>query len=399
MRWDDLVKNHRPIKALLTLALVVWILRTGLNSQVYSGAMGPFFSFMLASFVVIHLRLRPQWVDAGWIVLIAVLLAAMDFHLFHYPPGVMPFVSLSGLSSFGIIGIRSIWNRERKLLLYAWAPAAIYVVTNPLIDRMHEWTFRLHPKTLDLFLLSFDSSLHVQLAFLFGQYYARIAWFHVSARLAYEAVVIPMALVYAGRLVRFKEGAFPSCLAFLLAGPVGFLFYNLYPACGLVFRQAFPFHPLSIATVSRLSLVAAAFPGRRNAMPSLHLTWTLLAWWYSKGLSPTERLVAFAFLGLNVLATLGTGEHWFADLVVAFPYALMIQAACAYPVPWGDQVRKTALFLGLGATLGWVAMLRYATALFWTSPIVPWTLAAGTIALVLIQQARLNGLERRPAHL
>jgi hypothetical protein len=184
----------------------------------------------------------------------------------------------------------------------------------------------------------------------------------------------------------------PSILAFLLAGPLGFLFYNLFPACGpvYVFRRAFPFHPLPIAMVSRLALEPAQFPGWRNAMPSLHLAWTLLAWWYSKGLSWIERLVALAFLVLNALATLGTGEHWFADLLVAFPYALMIQALCAYPVAWKDSRRKTALLLGLGATLGWMAMLRYGTELFWSSPTVPWTLSAATIALVLIRQAKLE---------
>ena len=125
-------------------------------------------------------------------------------------------------------------------------------------------------------------------------------------------------------------------------------------------------------------------------MPSLHLAWTLLAWWYSKGLSWIERLVAFAFLALTVVATLGTGEHWFVDLIVAFPFALMIQAICAYHLSWKDPERKTALFLGLGGTLGWMAALRYGTELFWTSLIVPWALSAATIALVLLRQAKLD---------
>jgi hypothetical protein len=93
---------------------------------------------------------------------------------------------------------------------------------------------------------------------------------------------------------------------------------------------------------------------------------------------------------LTVLATLGTGEHWFVDLIVAFPYALMIQAICAYHVPWKDPRRKTALFLGLGGTLGWIVMLRYGTELFWTSPIVPWALSAATMALVSLRQAKLD---------
>jgi hypothetical protein len=384
--------KHRPIKVVLTLVLILWVLWLGLSQQVYTGAMGPFFSPLLASFVIIHLRIRPRWVDVVLIVLIAAFLATVDFHMFHYPPAIMAYFLFLGLSSFVIIAVRSIWDRERRFLLYAWVPMAIYAMIGPFVGTMHMWTAKAHPNTLDLYLLSFDCSLRVQLAFSVGYYYARCPWLHNSALLAYVGVPIPMALVYAGRLIRFREGAFPCILAFLIVGPMAFLFYNLFPACGplYVFRQAFPFHPLPIAIVSRLALEPAAFPGWRNAMPSVHLAVTLLAWWYSKGLSWMERLVAFAFLALNVLATLGTGEHWFVDLIVAFPYALMTQAICAYHVPWKDPRRKTALFLGLGATLGWMATLRYGRELFWSSPIVPWALSAATITLVLLRQAKLD---------
>jgi hypothetical protein len=388
-------KKHRLIKLLLTLPLMALVLSLCLSPQLYTGAYGPSFNFMLFSFAIVHLRIRPRWVDAVLVVLIAAFLATMDFCISHYPPHIMAYFSILGMSSLAIVAVRSIWDgQERRLLLYAWVPAAIFVLTGPIAGRMHAWTFKAHPQTLDLYLLSFDCSLRVQLAFSVGQYYARHPWLHNPALVAYLAVPIPMALVYTARLARFREGAFPSVLAFVLVGPLGFLFYNLFPACGplYMFGRAFPFLPFPLAIVSRLALGSVAIPGRRNAMPSLHLTWTLLPWWYSKGLSWIERLVAFAFLALNVVATLGTGEHWFADLIVAFPYALMIQAICAYHVPWKDPVRKTALFLGLGATLGWMAMLRYATELFWMSPIVPWSLSAGTIALVLLRQAKLDNV-------
>jgi hypothetical protein len=332
-------------------------------------------------------------VDAILIVLITGFLAIVDFLALHYPPAFLAWFSILGLSSLIIIAVRTTWERGRRLLLYAWVPAVLFILSDRYLARaMHDWTARAHPKTLDLYLLSFDASLGVQLAFKVGAYCARFLWLYSSVLFAYLGLAIPIALVYAGRLVRFREGAFPSMLAFLIAGPMGFVFYNLFPACGplYVFGQAFPFHPFPIATVSRLALAPAVFSGWRNAMPSLHLAWTLLAWWYSKGLSWIERLVAFAFLAMTVLATLGTGEHWFVDLIVAFPYALMIQAICAYHVPWKDPVRKTALALGLGGTLGWMAMLRYGTDLFWTSLIVPWALSAATIALVSLRQAKLD---------
>jgi hypothetical protein len=385
-------RRHRPIQALLTLVVILCALLLGFSRLLYPEFIGAFRTFTLASFVIVHLRTRPRWVDVLLIVLIAAFLTIVRFYIFHYPPRIMACLSFLGVSSFVVIIVRSIWDRERRLLLYAWVPATIFVFTDHFGARVHDWIANAHPKTLNLYLLSYDGSLRVQPAFIVGQYYARIPWIHNSAVLAYVGLAIPMALVYAGLLIRFKEGAFPSMLAFLITGPIGFLFYNLFPACGphYVFKQAFPFHPLSIALLSRLACEPAPFSGWRNAMPSLHLAWTLLAWWYSKGLSWIERLIVFAFLALTVVATLETGEHWFVDLIVAFPYALMIQAICAYHVSWKDPTRKTALVLGLGGTLGWMAMLRYGTEFFWTSPIVPWALAAATIALVLLRQAKLD---------
>jgi hypothetical protein len=257
---------------------------------------------------------------------------------------------------------------------------------------MLEWGAKAHPKTLDLYLLSFDGSLRVQLAFGAGQYYARVPWLHTCALIAYVGLAIPIAIVYAGRLIRFGAGAFPSMLAFLITGPLGILFYNLFPACGphSLFGPAFPFHPFPIANLSRLVLEPVPIAGARNAIPSLHLAWTLLAWWYSKGLSRIERCIAFAFLALTAVATLGTGEHWFVDLIVAFPFALMIQGICAFTVPVKDLRRIRAVALGLGGTLVWLVMLRYGTKIFWVSPVVPWGLVAATVFLTLLQQAGLN---------
>ncbi len=384
---------HHPIKLLLTLQLVLCALLLAFSRHFYAESMGEFFSFGLASVVVIHLRVRPRWVDAVLIVLMTALIAELNFRVFHYPPTILAWFSIMGLSSLTIVGVRTVWEQGRRLLIYAWGPAVMFILSDRYLARtLHQWTVKAHPRTLDLYLLSFDASLRVQLAFVVGQYSARWLWLHYCVMFGYAALAVPLALVYAGRLIRFREGAFPCMLAFLIAGPVGVLFYNLFPACGpqYVFGKSFPFHPLPIAILSQLALQPAAFPGWRNAIPSLHLTWTLLAWWYSKGLSWVERLVAFTFLAFTVLATLGTGEHWFVDLIVAFPFALMLQAICAYPLPWKDPRRRNGFVLGLGGTLGWMAMLRYGPELFWVSPIIPWALSAATVALVLLRQADLD---------
>jgi len=387
------------VRSLLTLLVLLTIGVLGFSRQFYTEALDDaFFSLALASVAILHQRVRPSWLDAAWMAAGTIALGIIDFRFLHYPHKVMAWFSFLGLSSFAIMAVRSIWSHDRRKLLYAWILAVAFLMSDYFASNMLEWTAKAHPKTLDLYLLSFDGSLRTQLAFGAGQLYARFPALHIAALMAYIGLAIPITTIFAGRLVRFKEGAFPAMLAFLIAGPVGILFYNIFPAGGPgnLFGQAFPFHPFPIADLPRVILEPVAIHGERNAMPSLHLAWTLLAWWYSRGLSRLERVVAFAFLALTAFATLGTGEHWFVDLVVAFPFALLIHSLCAYQLSWKDSRRLLAIFLGLAVTLSWLATLRYGAKLFWISPIVPWGLTAMTIALAYICQTKLDRAAHAP---
>lgn len=381
-----------PIKVLLTVALIAAAGALGLSSSFYSEALiDAFFAFALASVVILHMRVRPKWSDGLLIVAGGCFLGIVDFQILHYPARVMAAVSFLGLSSFLVMAIRAVWAKDQvstRDLLYAWVPSLLFVASDYFATTMLEWTGIAHPKTLDGYLLSFDYSLRIPLVFLAGQLYAMKPWLHNASLLAYVGLAIPIAVVYGGRLVRFKEKAVPAMLAFLVTGPVGILFYNLFPACGphALFQQNFPFHVFPIDQVRQIILEPVAIQGARNAIPSLHMAWVLLAWWYSRGLGWIERGIALAFLVLTMFATLGTGEHWLVDLIVAFPFALSIQAICAYSVSWRDRERRSAFAFGVGCTLAWLAALRYAPGLFWTSPVVPWALAVATVAVTIIRQ-------------
>jgi len=102
-----------------------------------------------------------------------------------------------------------------------------------------------------------------------------------------------------------------------------------------------------------------------------------------------ERSIAMVFVVFTVFATLGSGEHYFIDLVVGFPFALFVYGLCAFPLGW-RQERKAAFGLGLGLTLGWFAALRVGVKLFWLSPILPWLACLVTVAAVLILQHKLE---------
>ncbi len=356
----------------------------------------PFFGFALASILILHLRVRRRWGDAALVAVATLLLGFVDFRVLHYPPRLMAWFSFVGVSSLLVLGAACAVTKDkdrRKLLSYAWVPPVLFIVSEWFASDMLDWVATAHPKALDVYLLSFEASLHVQLSFLVGRIFASWRWLHNAGLIVYVSLAVPITVVYAGRLVRFgTRRAFPAMLAFLIAGPIGILFYNIFPACGPrhLVPQLFPFHPIPISQMRRLLLEPVKIAAPRNAIPSLHMAWTLLAWWYSRGLGWWERSIAFLFLALTVVATMGTGEHYFIDLVVAFPFALMIQAICAYELPWTDSRRLQAAGIGFGATLLWFVLLRFANRLFWTSPVVPWAFIAGTIALVCVRHNELD---------
>jgi hypothetical protein len=320
------------------------------------------------------------------------------FRLLHFKQAIMAWFSFAGLSSLFILGLRTVWAKDanRKLLLLAFVPSLLFVTSEYFADTLLQWTSAVHPKVYDLYLFSFDSSLRVQIPFLVGQALSLWPSLRAAGLLFYIGLPIPIALIYAGRVLRMREKAIPSFVAFLATGPVGILFYNLFPALGPVhvFGRAFPWHPLPPAQAARLLAEPIALSGAPNAIPSLHMAWVLLVWWYSRGLSWWERAVAFAFLFFTVLATVGTGEHYFVDLVVAFPFALFMESLCAFKLPWRERQRVAALGFGLSSTLTWLLALCYAARLFWISALLPWTLCVATIALSLTFERQLERASR-----
>jgi hypothetical protein len=99
---------------------------------------------------------------------------------------------------------------------------------------------------------------------------------------------------------------------------------------------------MTMAQAAHLLREPIAVQGVQNAIPSLHMAWVLLAWWYSRGLSVWERGIAMMFVVFTAFATLGTGEHYFIDQVVVYPFGVMMQSLCAFPLRWSQRVRVEA---------------------------------------------------------
>jgi PAP2 superfamily len=372
------------------------ILMLAASRDFYDSSMtSAYLALAIASALVILLVLRRSWTDLLLAMAGGGLLALLDLRILLFPYRFMTWFSFMGMSSFFVLGLRAVWAEaeDRKMLLCAFVPAALFVGSEYMASTLLDITEMLHPKVFDLFLYSFDCSLRLQIAFKLGKLLVMWPWLRAACLLFYLALPLPLALVFAAHLRQGISRAMPVMLAFLLTGPVGVLFYNMLPACGPIhlFGAAFPLHPPAIADVMRLKLETVLIPhDARNAIPSLHMAWVLLVWWSSRGLARWIRAMAFTFLAFTAVATMGIGEHYFVDVVVAYPFALMVLALCSFGSSSSNEKRRAAFFWGTFCTLLWFALLSFATQIFWVNRVVPWTMVIVTIAATVIFQARLQ---------
>jgi hypothetical protein len=386
-------------RILLTASFTAVVATLALNRAFYRESIGSLFmAVALASILLIHFSIRPLR-EIVPVALIAIALMASEYLVHGWKPHLWPTLGILGLSSSLAMAVQATWipkPRERYLILCGLIPS--------LLLSFSDWTGstsllligEAHPKVLDLYLYKFDCSLGFLPSFLVGQFLLHRHWLFYLSIAFYLALPVPLALVYGQQLKAKGRAALPLFYAFLIAGPAGIVCYNILPALGPVHVFAnFPAYPSSVEAMRSIVPSALRLPGGRNAIPSLHLAWVLLAWWGARGLRLWVRLVALAFVVFTILATMGTGEHYFVDLVVACPFALAIHAAFAQSAP--GQVRKSAALAGICLTLAWMAALSFAGNLFWFSRLIPWAAVVGTVVGVWFMVRQLASKHELPS--
>ena len=392
--WLSDLWRERILKLTVNGLLFNALLALSISRDFYDSTMSSaYLALALFSGLIVLGMIRRAWMDLLWVTAGTLLLYVLDYRVMHFNHVFMAGFSFAGLSSLAVLGTRTVWaeGEERRDLLYGFVPVLLFITSEWFATTLLDFTEWLHPKTFDLFLYSFDASLGVPTSFLIGRGFWTIPYLRTTSMLFYIALPLPLALVYAGHVRRQKSMAVSTMAAFLFTGPVGVILYNILPACGPVhiFGAAFPFHPPAMADVMRMQVVPILMKGARNAIPSLHMTWVLLIWYNSRKLPRWIRSIAMAFVVFTFLATLGSGEHYFVDLVVAFPFSLMMQAISSFSLPFRSRERRIAILFGAALTLTWVGLLSFANKLFWISPIIPWAMVAATVSSSLVLWQRL----------
>ncbi len=218
----------------------------------------------------------------------------------------------------------------------------------------------LRPVTFDTTLYHFDASLGFQASALLGQMFERSLFLQLAGHFVYVALPLFAALLY-GLQCRRDDSSVNVLKVFLLVALIGYAIYFLYPVAGPLFLLG-DLYPNHLPALENIPLQPMWIPpAYRNAMPSLHMAWALVLWFNARSLSALGRVGFALIVWITALATLGRGEHYLIDLVVAFPLALTAQAI---GMPgWPPSVRR-AMGTGIALLLGWLIYLSVGARFF-----------------------------------
>lgn len=389
MPWENWKSSKTPRRLRWSVCSLAWLSLCLVAARNLDLSV-PYLPLAIAGGFIFYLRNWPKLSEQ-----IAWVIASFGFSLIVRFPhngwinigsGVL---SLFGFGAFLMLGCRWIWSQavERRKTYAVLAPAAALVLFVLSAQRALNLANLLYPKTYDLYLYVFDGAFGFQPSFLAGRAMAASSLLRVLATLTYVSLPFVMALVYALRLPKNAERpSWELITLFLLAGLGGWALYNIVPATGprFVFAADFPSHALPYPMLSKLFLepipLSSDIP--RNAIPSLHMAWVVLLCWNAKDLSKKIRVFLGIYAALTVLSTIGSGEHYFVDLVAALPFALFVQCVVAPGVKSMLNRRIASAASGLALTLIWLLLVRYAAKTMLVSPLLPWTLAFATSAAV-----------------
>jgi hypothetical protein len=220
----------------------------------------------------------------------------------------------------------------------------------------------------DLHLYAFDSRLGFEASSIVARWFDEFPLLRPVCAAGYQALPLIQVAVLTIYLRRDRKFPIFPVLVFGLAGLEAPVLYRILPAVGPVHV----FGPQFAYRVHEITGMAATLPTDAtppNSMPSLHFAWALLILWNMPRQNRAAVVGAAAFLGLITLATLGLGEHYLVDLIVAVPFAVAVQNTCTGR--WISAATAGAI------VLAWLGYLRspmpYAEPRFaaaWTAALV-----------------------------
>ncbi|HJQ40756.1 MAG TPA: phosphatase PAP2 family protein [Thermoanaerobaculia bacterium] len=262
----------------------------------------PLFAIGFGAPLVLHLSSLPRWKE---LLATALLGVALSLVIGNWIIGL-------GLGSTAVLAFRRNW-----LFLLPSLIALVFTLEVSLFLQLISTVPRL---TYDAFLYHADLAYGTAISFRVGQLFAAYPIVGAICTAIYLAPPPGLIYVYALEAKSKQPPRVDIVTTLVLMGAVGYSLYFLLPACGPKF--VFPSFP-RLPSSPPLALIAAPH-APRNAMPSLHMASALIAYVHARRFGRIASAVALLFVIGTFLGTMGTGEHYFIDLVAAIPFTAMM---------------------------------------------------------------------------
>jgi hypothetical protein len=340
----------------------------------------PFLPYCLIGAFAIHFWTRPvaaeRWCTVALAIAGTAWFAAFSGRFQWNWPCSIACGSFFGLASLTVLAAQIVRLRGavQKEKLDTLIAGSVFGYAALFIAFILNLTTRLHPQTYDLYLYAADAGFRLPLCAWTTKLVGGSPLLLQSCSLVYESLPLAVSLLYAYQRSGKRVLPVKVLPAFLGGGAAAYVLYNILPATGprYVFGRTLP------ATMPALHLVSVG-DAARNAVPSMHLACALLILWTCRPLGKWVRGIAWWYLAMTILATIGFGEHYVVDLIAAVPYALALTAVCATN---GWRKNLPAIASGAGLALAWILALRFGTFLF-HSAVFTWLAGVGTVGMCL----------------
>ncbi|WP_194271210.1 fused MFS/spermidine synthase [Zoogloea sp. 1C4] len=216
-----------------------------------------------------------------------------------------------------------------------------------------------HPRTFDGRLLFLDSLLGWQPSVATATFVGAHEGVKAVLQVAYQYMYAVFLFVLG---VQAREGwrqrGWHGVEVWFVISMIGMVAYHLMPVCGplYAFPEAFPGAMPGMDKVP-LDLMPVA-PAMRNGVPSLHFGWSLAAWIVALSLKNRWLKWGSGVLMLSMVpATLGLGEHYLLDLVVALPFVIGVMALLVRGEPVWSPPRRVVFAAMGGLYVFWMWFL------------------------------------------
>jgi hypothetical protein len=282
-------------------------------------------------------------------------------HLFHFVgvPLQQSALVAAGLASLVALAIRAATS-QRDSEESAWLHLAVVLPAFGMaMGLCLDLTIPLHGWTWDPIVLGLDAGFG-QPSFVVGRLAARHPALLTLLSLVYLFLPVVMAAMLALEKRSGIENGRGLLRPILLAAAVGYALYQVYPVVGPepLFGARFPFGAAVLPGPLQRLVDVSGIAEPRNCMPSLHVGWALLICWHGRTLGGPARASGAVWLGLTILATLAMGQHYLVDLVVAFPFAALIDTLAGSGAPARKISARRQLIVTTGVLLAsWYAIL------------------------------------------